>query len=94
MDHVNNIVNNGVPEDELRTVKLEAINEVKEMSNNLGFIGSRTELLGEGELYANNPDYYLQRLRRQSKLRPTDIQSTAAKWLKRKGARLLLLSEN
>ena len=94
LERVNNIIARGVSEDELRSAELKVINDVKEMSNNLGFIGIRTELLGEGVLYANNPDYYVQRLRRQSRLRPIDIQNAAAKWLKRKGARMLLVAKN
>ena len=91
---MNDIVENGISEVELKNARLKTIESVKEMSRKLGFNESRTELLGEGLLYTNNPDFYLLRLHKQAKLTTKDIQKVAAKWFKNKGARLLLISIN
>jgi predicted Zn-dependent peptidase len=89
---VTDIIQNGVTEEELANARLKTIESVKKLSMNLGFIASRTEMLGEGLLFINNPGYYHERLRKQVKLSAKDIQKVAAKWLKNKGARVLLIS--
>lgn len=95
-DHLYNtiqdIIQHGVSEEELQKAKLKAIESVKEMYKELGFIESRTELLGESLLYTNKPDYYLQRLQKQSKLTTRDIQNVAISWIKNKAVRVLLIS--
>jgi predicted Zn-dependent peptidase len=92
LEIVNETIKNGVSANELLTAKRKMIANISEMEMTLGFIGSRTELLGEGLLYANDPGFYLSRLKRQLAFTAKDIQTIAAKWLAGKGARLLLLS--
>lgn len=92
MKILNDVIKKGVSENELKLGKQKAISNIKQMQATLGFISSRTELLGEGLLYANDPGYYLLRLKRQLNLTTKDIQKIAKKYFSKNGARLLLVS--
>ena len=79
---ITSLIDKGVTNEELQFAHAAIFAEIKEMQQQLGFIGSRTELLGEGLLFANNPNHYLERFKQQSKLTTRDIQKAAARWLK------------
>ena len=93
MEVVNAIIEKRISESELQLAEQRLLSNVTEMIGKLGFIGSRAELIGEGFLYANDPGFYILRLKRQQNLNANDIQMIARKWLKTKGARLLLISQ-
>ncbi|HEY4611449.1 MAG TPA: pitrilysin family protein [Bacteroidota bacterium] len=86
------VVQSGISEEELRNARRAEIDRIKEMMGNLGFMSSRTELLGEGILFAGNPDHYLEQVKKQSTLTTQDVQSAARKWLSNKPFRLLSIS--
>ena len=90
---VQTVINKGVTKEELDNAKLRAIDNVHGLFRNLGFIESRTELLGEGLFFANDPGYYYKRLQKQSKLNEKDIKAASSKWLNSKGGRVLLISD-
>jgi hypothetical protein len=89
--NLNDILRNGITGEELISAQSKAINNINKMQLNLGFIDSRTEILGEGLLYKNDPNYFLSRLKLQEKLKPKNIQAVAKKWLGKKGTRLLVI---
>jgi zinc protease len=90
---IKNIIQKNISKQELDSAKARATAHTRELLKNLGFIDSRNELLGEGFLFANNPGYYLERIRKLQKLNSYDLQLQAAKWLSGKGARVLIISD-
>ncbi|MCB0280488.1 MAG: insulinase family protein, partial [Calditrichaeota bacterium] len=78
---VNTILKNGISEAELNAAKHAEYGELREMQKTLGFIGSRTELLGEGLLFSNNPDQFLLSYKQQIELQASDINAIAEKYL-------------
>ena len=62
------------------------------MIRTLGFIGRRTELLGEGALFKNDADYYVKRLHKQKAMQDKHIRELAAELMQQKPFRLLVLS--
>ncbi len=89
---INDIQKNSVTENELSEAKQKVLDDVFSYMKNLGFEASRTELLGEGLLFANNPRYYMERLEKQSKLNSKDVKKAAAKWLSDRAGRVLLVA--
>lgn len=89
---INEIIDYGIAVEELENAKRKTIETVKASSKNLGFTESRTDLLGEGLLFTDNPDYYFLRLKKQAKLTTRDLQKSAKKWFSDKGARILIIS--
>lgn len=83
-----------VSQDELRTARAEEFESVRSKIENerLGFIDSRTELLGEGILFAGDPDFYLKRLEKQQDLTARAILDAARKWLGSEPFRLLVIT--
>ena len=90
---LNKVARDGVTESELQIAKSRLIDEVKEAQKNLGFISSRTELLGEGLLFKGTPDFYFQRLKKQQKLNGRDVQRMASAVLRATPARVLVMAE-
>lgn len=89
---VNDLLQSGVSERELARARKAEISRMNEMMEELGFIGSRTELLGEGWLFAGNPGHYSALLRRQSELSREELQSIMRKWLSAKPFVLIALA--
>jgi len=90
--HVGGLTASGVSEAELRAAWQREVAATKETLAALGFIGSRTELLGEGLLFRGDPDYYVTRLKTQSEMTPDEIRTTAKRRLDGRGFRLLAVS--
>ena len=86
------ISKNGVTENELSQAKQSLIMQTAEMRKTLGFIGSRTELLGEGLLFRNDPDFFVKRIKTQQRLRSRDIIKGAARFAKTEPGKVLVLS--
>jgi predicted Zn-dependent peptidase len=83
------LINEGITENELDQAKQNEIQTILEMKKTPGFQESRTELLGEGLLFKNDPDYYFIRLEKQLKLKKEEINQTAREWLGKKPAKIL-----
>lgn len=83
------LLQKGIAETELEQAKKTEINTIGEMQQNLGFQYSRTELLGEGLLYENDPGFYYKRLEKQLKLKEKDVHKVAKKWLGSEPFRIL-----
>ena len=79
--------------DMLEVAKQNRRKSLAEQIKPLGFIESRTELLGEGLLFTDDPGYYYKQWTRELKLTAMDLQKAAARWLSEKGARVLLLAD-
>ncbi|WP_024770934.1 M16 family metallopeptidase [Aquimarina macrocephali] len=93
LDKVNEFIETGVTEAELKDAKQNEVNDIKEMQQRLGFQWSRTELLGESFLFTGNPGFYVKRLEKQLQLTREDVKKGAKKWLKRKPFRVLFVSD-
>lgn len=78
---IKNLIESGITETELKAAKQKELQTIQEMKKNLGFQSSRTELLGEGLLFKNKPDFYFTRLKKQNKLKKEDIERIAKTWL-------------
>ncbi len=73
---------NGVSATELKGANARILEETRKMENQLGFIDSRTQLLGEGLLFAGDPSFYFKRLQYQSRLKPSDVGRSVRKYLR------------
>jgi len=89
---IRSIASSGVTENELSQAKQSLIRETAEMRKALGFIGSRTELLGEGLLFRNDPDFFVKRIKAQQRLRSGDLKKTAVRLAKTEPGKTLVLS--
>ncbi len=89
---IEQILQNEISENELVNAKRTIEKNVEEKMGRLGFNESRTELIGEGLLFKNNPDFYMLILKQQSLLTTGEIKKAAEQWLKKMGARVLLIS--
>jgi predicted Zn-dependent peptidase len=87
------VLTGAITTDMLEVAKQNRRKSLAEQIKPLGFIESRTELLGEGLLFTGDPGYYYKQWTRELKLTATDLQKAAARWLSEKGARVLLLAE-
>ncbi len=87
---VQKIFQMGVSADEISSARFAQINEVKSRieKEQLGFISSRIEYLGEGLLYKNNPGYYITRLEKQQEISSSSVQEVTMRWLKKLPYRL------
>ncbi|MCR9251473.1 MAG: insulinase family protein [bacterium] len=93
-DQIESLLNYGVSNKELELGKQKVIDRMVRMQNNLGFQFSRTELLGEGLLYEDDPAYYFDQLRIQLQTTKKDIQLAAKKWLNSEPFRILFVAED
>lgn len=86
------IVRSGVSEKELQLAREDETKRIGDMTKELGFIGSRTELLGEGMLFTGNPNHYFAQMKQQSALTNRDVHAVVQQWLTREPFRLLAVS--
>ncbi len=91
-EEVERLVKSKISKAELASAKQKEVEYIKEMRENLGFQWSRTELLGEGLLFTDQPDFYLTRLEMQAKVKAKDLRKVAKKWLDTAPFRILFLS--
>lgn len=91
-DSIRSIARSGVTENELSQARQSIIMETAEMRKTLGFIESRTELLGEGLLFRNDPDFFVKRISAQQRLRSGDIKQAATRLVKRTPGKMLVIS--
>lgn len=77
---IRDLSSNGVTPSEVERAKQKEVETIQEMQGNLGFQYSRTELLGEGTLFAGDPNHFYRRLRRQMRLDASDIDRLVRKW--------------
>lgn len=89
---ISDLVRSGVSERELERARVAEIVRVNDMMEELGFIGSRTELLGEGWLFTGDPDHYSSVQRRQSELSREELHVIIRKWLQAAPFVLITLS--
>ncbi|MEO1032698.1 MAG: pitrilysin family protein [Bacteroidota bacterium] len=69
---------------DLNLAKKSEIENIKDMQENLGFGWSRTELLGKGLLFRDNPSMYFERLKIQQELTAKQLKRMSRKWLNKK----------
>lgn len=81
------------PEDLIRAKKSE-ISAIVEAQKSLGFGSSRTELLGKGLLFKDNPDLYFEKLRIQQKLKVNQLRTFSKKWLNTTPFTIIFTSNN
>lgn len=86
------LIQEGPSEQEVKAAFRKAVQTLSTYEKTLGFAESRTELLGEGLLFANDPDHYLRLIKMQGNLRPRDLQQAARKWLKKTPGRVLVIA--
>ena len=79
----------GVTREEINNAKQTLFQKIKTMYYKLGFQGSRTELLGEGLLFAEDPNFYFFRLRNQLQLKPGQVRRVIRRRLKNAPFRVL-----
>lgn len=79
----------GVTREEMKDAKQALARKLRAMQDQLGFQGSRTELLGEGLLFAEDPNFYLFRLRNQLQLKPVQVRRVIRRRLKNAPFRML-----
>lgn len=79
----------GVTREEMIDTKQALVRKTKAKQDKLGFQGSRTELLGEGLLFAEDPNFYLFRLRNQLQLKPGKVRRVIRRRLKNTPFRML-----
>lgn len=89
---ITDIAEHGVTQAEIETARKRVIDDITSYCKNLGFEGSRTELIGEGLLFANNANYYINRIEKQAKLNSKDIRKAASKWLMTKPGKVLVVA--
>lgn len=90
---IKNLIEFGITEIELEKAKQIEIQKIQQMKKNLGFQFSRTELLGEGLLFKNDPDYYFTRLKMQNKLKKEDVEKALRIFLARAPSKVLFESK-
>jgi len=80
----------GVTERELRMAHEAEIASIREQLLVLGWQSSRSELLGEGAIFADDPGAYLLHLERQGAVTPEIARRTALRWLADQGFLLVV----
>ncbi|WP_340077030.1 pitrilysin family protein [Leptobacterium sp. I13] len=86
------LIKKGVTERELIDAQKNEVAVIKKIQQKLGFQASRTELLGEGLLFTENPTFYYEVLKSQLSLNRKDIKNVAKKWLEKPPYRILFVS--
>ena len=84
------VFNHGVTEKELHAARDAEVADIRRQMTALGWQGSRTELLGEGVIFADDPDAYRVLLARQKSVTTAVIRRVVGEWLSRPGARLVV----
>jgi hypothetical protein len=84
------LLTNGVTLAELRAARDAELVDIREQMAALGWQRSRTELLGEGVIFSDNPDAYRVQLARQESVTPDAARRTAVQWLGDRGALLVV----
>ena len=74
---------------EITAAREQVLKDTEEMIKKLGFIESRTELVGEGVLFANDPTYYLKRLNWQARISPKELNKVAKQFLRGDGSTVI-----
>jgi zinc protease len=89
---INEIKQSGVTTDELDLARKSVITDTENYCKNLGFEGSRTELIGEGWIFANDVNYFRARIAKQSKITSKDIMRVTSQWLKAEPGKVMVVS--
>ena len=90
---IKKLVAQGITEEEIKSARQNEIANILEMKKNLGFQFSRTELLGEGLLFKNDPGFYLKRLKAQRKLGKEEIEKIIKSRLGSKPSKIFFRTE-
>ena len=72
---VQHFISAGIRETELEQAKKEAMESIGNQVSKLGFIGSRTRLMGTSLFFTGDPDDYLKRLEKQMELTRSEVNS-------------------
>ena len=77
------LVENGPTEDEVQRVAMTTVASRIKGLEQVGDFGGKAVALAEGELYANDADFYKKQLLAYSRVTPADVKAALQKWLKR-----------
>ncbi|MGS1016335.1 M16 family metallopeptidase [Allosphingosinicella humi] len=77
------LVENGPTEDEVQRVAMTTVASRIKGLEQVGGFGGKAVALAEGELYANDADFYKKQLLAYSQVTPADVKAALQKWLKR-----------
>lgn len=80
---VADLVENGPTEDEVQRVAMTTVASRIKGLEQVGGFGGKAVALAEGELYANDADFYKKQLLAYSQVTPADVKAALQKWLKR-----------
>lgn len=87
---VQKFISAGVRETELEQAKKEAMESIENQVSKLGFIGSRTRLMGTSLFFTGDPDAYAKRLEKQMELTRSEVNSVIRGQLTKPHFELLL----
>jgi predicted Zn-dependent peptidase len=76
-------VANGPTEDEVRRAVMRAVSGRVQGLEQVGGFGGKGTALAEGMLYADNPAFYRDRLRRLAQVTPAQVRTAMQRWLTR-----------
>ena len=79
---INEMLDRGADEEELRRVKNVNLAGFLRGAERLGGFGGRSDILAESMTYGGSPDYYLQRLEAMANATPAEVKAAANRWLR------------
>lgn len=79
---VNDLLEKGVTAEELQRAQSRNLSAFLRGVERLGGFGGRSDVLAESMTYGGAPDAYLNRLETMATARPSDVKTTADKWLR------------
>ena len=77
------LIKNGPTEAELQRAKMQDVAGTIRGLESVGGFSGKAVTLAQGEVYANDPDFYKKELEREVALTPAEVQKVASKWLSR-----------
>jgi predicted Zn-dependent peptidase len=80
---INDFVREGPTADEVQRVVMSYVSSRIRGLEQVGGFGGKAVALAEGELYANDPDFYQKKLLAYTKVTPESVRAAAQKWLTR-----------
>ena len=77
------LIKNGPTEAELQRAKMQDVAGTIRGLESVGGFSGKAVTLAQGEVYANDPDFYKKELESEVALTPAEAQKVASKWLSR-----------
>jgi predicted Zn-dependent peptidase len=77
------LIKNGPTEDEVRRAATQQLAQTIKGLEQVGGFSGKAVTLAEGQVYANDPDFYAKTLRRYASVTPAQIRTASQRWLTR-----------